>query len=86
MNVSDDSDNEGFRGFHQDDAKEKMSHSMELRKHLTTIEAAEAESEDVKIEYDSHSSMSSDDEEFLPENMSDASEESGNHYLALSKV
>ena len=59
---------------------------MELRKHLTTIEAAEAESEDVKIEYDSHSSMSSDDEEFLPENLSDASEETGNYYLDLSKV
>ena len=52
---------------------------MELRKHLATIEAAEAESEDVKIEYDSHSSMSSDDEEFLPDNLSDASEETGNY-------
>ena len=86
MNVSDDSDNEGFRGFHQDDVMEKMSHSMELRKHLTLIEAAEAESEVVKIEYDSHSSMSSDDEEFLPENLSDASEETGNYCLDVCKV
>ena len=59
---------------------------MELRKHLATVEAAETESGDVKIEYDSHSSMSSDDEEFLPENLTDASEETGNYYLDLCKV